>query len=509
MKSARWYVAACVFSAFTLLLPLRNLRAQAQASPDDGEAMNAKAHALLDRAIRVNGLTVEGSKPWHVKADFQWQGHNEPIETGTIEEWWKGPDQWRRSYTMKKVTWTEWSVDRVHQFESPAQPLSKNFANLRIAAPLITPLFQAKNFLLEYPMEVAPMEAGVHVNCISIVDPARYIDKTDPDFLFPKYCLDGHGVLRGVVTSNTLVTFDDFTIFDNRAVAKTVDVYVDQQKMSESKVMLLTSLTSEDEGLLQPDKDAISQPFAPMASDPRPVLIHSEKPIVPANMVIAGGGGPVRVHVIIEKDGKVRPSGPIFVSSDARGGLVRAAIEAASSFRYQPYLIDSQPVEVSWNISFTYGHNGYVPQPPDEDDKPTGFDPKRDPYADLKIAETAAQQSHKHILLEVGGNWCIWCGYMDHFFADHPELDAYLKTNYVVLKMNWSSENHNNTFLSQYALINSLPFLIVLDENGKLLCAEKTGELERGHSYDPDKMKDFLSQWKPGPATTQTAVAGP
>lgn len=63
--------------------------------------------------------------------------------------------------------------------------------------------------------------------------------------------------------------------------------------------------------------------------------------------------------------------------------------------------------------------------------------------------------------------------------------------------MNWSAENHNNAFLLQYAQIDSFPFLIVLDENGKLLKAEKTGELEKGPSYDPDKMKDFLTRWKP------------
>jgi Thioredoxin-like len=480
--------------------------AQPQSSPDDAEAMNAKAHALLDRAVGVNGLTLQGAQPWHVKADFQWQGHNGPIESGTLEEWWKGPDEWRRTYTMKKVTWTEWSVDHIHQFESPGQPLSKNFANLRIATPLITPLFQAKNFLPEYPMQIAPMEAGVHVNCISVVDPVRYVGQIDPDFLFPKYCLDALGVLRGVVTSDTLVTFDNFTVFDKRAVAKNVVVFVNQQKVSESKITLLTPLGPEEEPLLKPDRDAIPQPFAPMASDPRPVLIHSEKPMVPANMVIAGGGGPVSVHVIIGKDGKVRPTGPISGTTEASPGIINAAVDAASRFRYEPYMIDGQPVEVSWNIGFSYGHNGYIAQPPEEDDKPTGYDPKRDPAADLKTAEAAAQQGHKHILLEVGGNWCIWCGYLDHFFAAHPDVDAYLKANFVLVKVNWSAENHNNTFVTQFAEIPSFPFLIVLDENGKLLQAQKTGELEQGHSYDPNKMMDFLGKWKPG-AQTQTAAA--
>jgi hypothetical protein len=52
----------------------------------------------------------------------------------------------------------------------------------------------------------------------------------------------------------------------------------------------------------------------------------------------------------------------------------------------------------------------------------------------------------------------------------------------------------------QYAVIHDFPFLVVLDENGKLLKAERTNELEKGNGYDPDKMRAFLDQWKPGHA---------
>jgi hypothetical protein len=472
---------------------------------DTSGADSARAHALLDRVVKINGPSVEGAAPWHLKADFQWQMLNQPIESGTLEEWWKGPDQWRRTYTMKKTVWTEWSQDRAHQFQSGFF-FYRSFADLRIATPLITPLFQAKNFLPEYPMQVQPGPSGTDLSCISIADPGHYAGKIDPDFLFPKYCLDRMGVLRGVVTSNTLVSWSDFTVFDKRAVAKTVDVFVDGHKMSESKVSVLEPLAPSEEALLQPDKGAAPQPFAPTASDPRPVLLHSEKPIIPAAMVIAGGGGPVSIAVVIDKDGKVRPSGLAMGTRAASLGIVNASAEAARGFRYQPYLIDGQPVEVAWNIAFSFGTNGYIPPPPGEDDKPTGYDPKRDPAADLKAAEAEAQQAHKHIILEVGGDWCIWCAYMDKFFAHHADIDALLQANYVVVKVNWSQENHNDDFLQQYAMINSFPFLIVLDENGKLLRAQRTNVLEAVMSYDPGKMKDFLNHWKPGAPTTTASL---
>lgn len=429
------------------------------------------------------------------------------VESGTIEEWWKSPSQWRRTYTLKKQTWTEWSVDRAHQLQTPGIFPPRVWAELRIATPLIAPLFQAKNFLPEYPMKMEATPDNTDMSCISVVNPVHYGNQIDPDFLFPKYCLDKLGVLRGVITSNTLVTFNNFTVVDNRAIAKLVDVFVDGQKVSESKVSVLEPLSAADEALLQPSHDAVSEPFSPAASDPRPVLVHSERPIIPANMVIEGGGGPIRVSIVIGKDGKVKPSGPVLGTAAASLGVVRAAEEAAKGFRYQPYLVEGQPVEVAWAITFPFGAHGYEAPPMNESDKPTGFDPKRDPAADLKDAEAEAQQTHKRILLDVGGDWCIWCGYLDRFFADHPDVNGALKANYVLVKVNWSAENHNSDFFARYAFVGEFPFFLVLDENGKLLKAQKTGELEKGNSYDPDKMKAFLNQWKAGATGTSVAVS--
>ena len=480
-----------------------------QTSPTTADdAANAKAHALLARAVRINGPSVEGAAPWHLKADCQWQMRGRSVESGTIEEWWKAPDTWRRTYIVSKQTWTEWSVDRTHQFATRANSFPTYFANLRIATPLITPLFQAKNFRPEYPMQIQPLESGMHLNCLSVVNPLHYVDQIDPDFLFPKYCLDAAGVLRGLMTSNTVVGFNDPVIFDKRAVAKTVDVLVDGQKVSESKIIVLEPLASADEALLKPGPDAAPEPFTPTDSDPPPVLVHSEKPFVPANMVIAEqGGGIIRIPVVIEKDGRVRPAG-FMVTQGASWPVISAAQDAAKHFRYEPYLIDGQPVEVAWGVTFTLGRNGYEPPSVGESDKPTGYDPKRDPSADLKAAEAEAQQAHKHILVVAGGDWCIWCGYLDKFFADHGDVDALLKANYVPVKVNWSAQNHNSGFFAQYAFVGEFPFFLVLDENGKLLKAQKTGELEKGQSYDPVKMAAFLNQWKPGVPPSTSVAAG-
>ena len=53
--------------------------------------------------------------------------------------------------------------------------------------------------------------------------------------------------------------------------------------------------------------------------------------------------------------------------------------------------------------------------------KPAGYDPARDPAADLKSAMTEAQRDGKRILLEVGGEWCVWCQFLNNLFTEDEE----------------------------------------------------------------------------------------
>src|SRR5262249_32742072 len=82
---------------------------------------------------------------------------------------------------------------------------------------------------------------------------------------------------------------------------------------------------------------------------------------------------------------------------------------------------------------------------------PAKYDPKRDPNADLQIAMRLATSSHRRILLEVGGDWCIWCHILDNFFVQNPDVAEYLQQHYVLMKVNYSPENKNKAFLANYS----------------------------------------------------------
>lgn len=125
------------------------------------------------------------------------------------------------------------------------------------------------------------------------------------------------------------------------------------------------------------------------------------------------------------------------------------------------------------------------------------FDPLRDPKADLSSAMIAAANENKRIILDVGGEWCGWCIYMDKFFYLNPNVDKLRNDNYVWVKVNMSPENENSAFLASYPAPKGYPHLYVLDETGKLLHSQDTAPLEAGKGYDIAQFTAFLKEWTP------------
>lgn len=123
------------------------------------------------------------------------------------------------------------------------------------------------------------------------------------------------------------------------------------------------------------------------------------------------------------------------------------------------------------------------------------FDPNRDPSKDLKTTLSIAQKTNKRIILDVGGEWCIWCHRLDKFFEDNSDINKFLRENFIVLKVNYSPENKNEKFLSQFPKVAGYPHLFVLNKNGKLLHSQNSGDLEKGKGHDREKVMEFLQKW--------------
>ena len=126
------------------------------------------------------------------------------------------------------------------------------------------------------------------------------------------------------------------------------------------------------------------------------------------------------------------------------------------------------------------------------------YDPARNPAEDLEQAIVVAQNENKRIMLELGDDWCIWCKFMDEFYATHSDILQFRAENYVLVKINVSEENMNKEFLSQFPEAAGYPHIYILEGNGTFVHSQNTVELENGaDSYVPEVFMAFLQKWAP------------
>ena len=81
-------------------------------------------------------------------------------------------------------------------------------------------------------------------------------------------------------------------------------------------------------------------------------VISKVQPIYPESARAAGIQGAVVLHAIVSKDG--RPLQLQVLNSQIDPDLARAAVEAVSQWRYQPTLLNGEPVEVDTTITVNF-----------------------------------------------------------------------------------------------------------------------------------------------------------
>ena len=118
--------------------------------------------------------------------------------------------------------------------------------------------------------------------------------------------------------------------------------------------------------------------------------------------------------------------------------------------------------------------------------------------ADVAAGLKAAAASHKHVILDFGGNWCGDCQVLDIYFHD-PANKPLLETNYVLIHVNIGHMDENVDIAERYQipLKRGVPALAVLDDHGKLLYSQRTGEFEAMRRMEIGSVTSFLLQWKP------------
>ena len=125
-----------------------------------------------------------------------------------------------------------------------------------------------------------------------------------------------------------------------------------------------------------------------------------------------------------------------------------------------------------------------------------GYDSKADPFVQLDQGVAQAKAEDKLVLLISGGDWCIWCHYLNAFVKNDAEIERDLYDTFVVVKVYVGDENKNDAFFSNWPEAGGAPHFWVFSTDGNLLSSQPTLVLEDGDkSYDKQKFLAFIARW--------------
>ncbi|OLY93234.1 Thioredoxin-like [Cnuella takakiae] len=127
------------------------------------------------------------------------------------------------------------------------------------------------------------------------------------------------------------------------------------------------------------------------------------------------------------------------------------------------------------------------------------YNPAANAEKDISALLLKAKAEKKHVLIQVGGNWCIWCYRFNAFVQTDTLLKQLVSDNYLYYHLNYSKENKNLAVLARlgYPQRFGFPVMVVLDARGQRLHTQNSSLLEKGNGYDDRKVKAFLQAWSP------------
>jgi thiol-disulfide isomerase/thioredoxin len=144
---------------------------------------------------------------------------------------------------------------------------------------------------------------------------------------------------------------------------------------------------------------------------------------------------------------------------------------------------------------------------PAQEKKPVAiYDENADVKELIRAAEARAKRENRRVLVQWGGNWCVWCRRLHELCSNDRSIAKELFYEYDIVYADSLKGDKNVELASSFGADlkkNGVPFLTVLDADGKVLANQETSALETkvdgqgGH--DPKKVLEFLTQHQAPP----------
>ena len=127
------------------------------------------------------------------------------------------------------------------------------------------------------------------------------------------------------------------------------------------------------------------------------------------------------------------------------------------------------------------------------------------PYAEAANADAAvaaararALRTHKRLLIDLGGNWCLDCRLLAGTM-DLPEVRAFVAKHYEVVTVDIGRFDRNGQVAAHYGIpgrLAGVPAVLIVDpRTDRLVNKGHETALADARSLTPQALADWLAQW--------------
>ena len=140
------------------------------------------------------------------------------------------------------------------------------------------------------------------------------------------------------------------------------------------------------------------------------------------------------------------------------------------------------------------------------------YDEQINPLEQIDQAVARAKAEGKHVICQVGGNWCPWCLRFADFITNDSTISKMIEDNYVYIHVNYrpNTKDEAKKALGQQMLKRlgsparfGFPVFVVLDSEGNVIHIQDSVLLEEGKGYHKERTIQFFKNWTPAAVASE------
>ncbi|MBK7404070.1 MAG: thioredoxin family protein [Phycisphaerales bacterium] len=128
------------------------------------------------------------------------------------------------------------------------------------------------------------------------------------------------------------------------------------------------------------------------------------------------------------------------------------------------------------------------------------YDEQADGATQITEALAKAKKNNRRVLIQWGANWCGWCNKLAELTRTDPKIGKELNYEYDLIHVDVGQFDKHMDLAAKYGADlkgTGIPYLTVLDGDGKVIANQETGALENPAGSTPahsvDKVMTFLT----------------